>query len=151
MTHGISLLTILKTMGIFLKKSLLFSLITGTVLYILMRLLFLGSEFDQREAIELYLKTIFVTWSYINAWRIICVGIIWLEKKTATVKRAPVVNMPFLRKTAIVILAAGFAGAVNAAGPAPAPVKKYCNTWAINKPVDTDTDIDPKFYFMMRH
>ncbi|MGB4843465.1 MAG: hypothetical protein WBP16_03310 [Ferruginibacter sp.] len=68
-----------KKIILFLKSSFLFTIIFSTFLYILMRLFFIGFEFETSESIELYIKTLFVTWSYILIWRIICYGIIRLE------------------------------------------------------------------------
>ena len=90
----------------FIKQGSLIPFIFSTLLYILMRVFFIGSEFDLRESVELYVKTFFVTWTYINAFRLICYGIIWIESRSAKVTLAKVISMPALKKTAILLFIA---------------------------------------------
>jgi len=131
----------------FFKQGLLVPFIFATILYILMRVFFIGAEFDMRESVELYLKTVLVTWSYITLWRVICLGIIWLEVKTTKVKFSKVISMPVLKKTAIVILTCGLTYAVKA--------KSFNRTEQKNIPVEntseaSDTGFEPKFHVWMK-
>ena len=75
-----------KKVILFLRSSFIFTLIFSTSLYILMRLFFMGFEFETGESIKLFIKTLLVTWSYILIWRIICFGIIRLEETMTKIK-----------------------------------------------------------------
>ncbi|MEP7165559.1 MAG: hypothetical protein ABI741_12740 [Ferruginibacter sp.] len=131
----------------FLKQSFLIPFIFATLLYILMRIFFIGSEFDISESVELYVKTFLVTWAYINAWRLICLGIIWIEAKTTRASIAKIITMPVLKKTAILILIAGITYTVKARSlhkPGNGNVKTIIErNEALN-------EIDPKFYCWMK-
>lgn len=126
---------------LFIKKSLLISLIFATVLYSLMRVFFIGADFDMTESIELYVKTFLITWSYINAWRLICHGIIWLETKTSKVSFRGVFNMQVMKRAAILIVAAGLAYKVRAN-----PSHKVCKCTTTECSIATAHEIIPQFY-----
>jgi len=130
----------------FLKQSFLIPFIFSTILYILMRVFFIGAEFDTTESVELYVKTFLVTWTYINAFRLICHLIIWIESRTSKAKLATIITMDMLKKTAIVVVTAGLA--LTSKAKPMFREKKDC----INKVADTEslTDIDLKFYFWMK-
>jgi hypothetical protein len=131
----------------FLKQSFLIPFIFATLSYILMRVFFIGSVFDLAETVELYIKTFLVTWAYINAWRLICHGIIWIETKTTRVKFNKIITIEVLKKTAVVILVAGLAFTVKARS-INRPAQKQ--THEIVKADETNNDIDPKFYLWMK-
>ena len=132
---------------VFLKQSLLVPFIFATLLYILMRIFFIGAEFEPWESTELYVKTFLVTWSYINAWKLLCLGIIWIEKRTTAAKVAKLIDMPMLKKTAILIIVAGLTYTVKA-GSLDKVNKKASQDSASVK--EKDIEIDPKFYLWMK-
>jgi hypothetical protein len=127
----------------FLRQSFLIPFIFASLLYMLMRVFFIGSDFDLTESVELYVKTFFVTWSYINVWRLVCYAIVWIESKTAKVKYATIVNMDVLKKTAIIILIAGISYKVKAGSIRDDQPNKSSEAVSGN-------DIDPRFYFWMK-
>ena len=131
----------------FVKGSFLIPFIFATLLYILMRVFLIGVEFTTAESIELYVKTFFVTWSYINAWRLLCVGIICIEEKTSSVQFAKIVSMPVLKKTAILLLVAGIAYTVKARSLSK-PVNEYLK--AIIEHNEGLNEVDPRFYCWMK-
>ncbi len=122
MSHGISLQTIshelkffIRSRSIkFLKESFLISFIFASLLYILMRVFFIGSEFSLVESIGLYFKTVLVTWSYINAWKLICMIVVWIDVKTSKQSFKGVFSMQALKRVAVLILVAGIAYKVKA-------------------------------------
>lgn len=138
-------LSFFKNAWLFVKKSLLISLIFSTILYILMRVFFIGVEFDTAESIELYTKTFLITCFYINAWRVICLGIIWLEINSTKVKFKRVFNMQTMKRAAIFIMVAGLAYKVKA-NPS-RPVIKVPVVEAEKKPVQ---EVVPQFYLWMK-
>ena len=134
-----------KKSWLFLKESFLVSFIFSTILYILMRVFFIGADFSMAESTELYVKTFFITCFYINAWRMICLAIIWIEKRSARMSFKGVFNMQLMKRAAILILAAGLAYKVKAN-----PLKKIhaCHKISIQKV--KEQELIPQFYLWMK-
>ena len=131
----------------FLKQGLLIPFIFASLLYILMRIFFIGSTFELNESIELYVKTFLVTWTYINAFRLICFGIIWLDTRSAKATLAKVMSIPVLKKTAILIIVAGLTYSVKAKTT---DVSAKENKQDYKECDNACGDIDPKFYLLMK-
>lgn len=133
----------------FLKQGLLIPFIFATLLYILMRIFFIGSAFEPGESIELYVKTFLVTWTYINAFRLICFGIIWLESRSRKVTMAKLMTIPVLKKTAILIITAGLTYSVKAKTM---NISRQENKQDLteNKNNAKGNYVDPRFYLWMK-
>lgn len=112
-----------------------------------MRIFFIGSTFELNESIELYVKTFLVTWTYINAFRLICFGIIWLDTRSAKATLAKVMSIPVLKKTAILIIVAGLTYSVKAKTT---DVSAKENKQDYKECDNACGDIDPKFYLLMK-
>ncbi|CAN5836424.1 hypothetical protein BH11BAC4_BH11BAC4_24380 [soil metagenome] len=125
----------------FIKQSLLISIIFASILYMLMRLFFIGADFSTAESIELYVKTLLITCSYINAWRVICRGIIWIEGKTSKVNFKGIFSMQVMKRAAILIVVAGLAYKVKAN---PVSTNDKCCVSATAQPASDD--VIPQFY-----
>ena len=111
-----------------------------------MRVFFIGSEFDINESVELYAKTFLVTWSYINAFRLICYGIIWVEARSTKAIFAKVISLPVLKKTAILIIVAGLTYTVKARS-VDGPVK---NNSIESLKTEPDNNINPALFSWMK-
>jgi len=67
--------------GSFLKSSFIISLVLSTFMYIIAWLFFADMDFNLREGIEIYFKTLVTTWAYSISWGLICLSVIWIEGK----------------------------------------------------------------------
>lgn len=129
----------------FLKESFLVSFIFASLLYILMRVFFIGSEFSLGESIGLYFKTLLVTWSYINAWKLICMVVVWIELRTIKPSFKGVFSMQGFKRAAILILVAGLAYKVKAS-----PKNSFSITAKVEKQESKDFEIVPQLFIWMK-